>query len=202
MSNGMWWEKTVEYKFVAETVANGLMDFAAPLSGRHERTGGDAIFGAAAKLVLVEFKAEFSDVASEQTLFEEYGKAQEALQQYTHHFVVYGELQSGDVPDLELIAERYFVRGTEQPAMQLMGSGVSKEVFDFYLEALSQFKEEDGRGKGKGHVSPAAMSTVIGVANGKIVGVMSLHDYAPLLAPAPTLSHTPTPAPRFRPPGM
>ncbi|SEQ54306.1 hypothetical protein SAMN03159444_01899 [Pseudomonas sp. NFACC02] len=201
MSNGKWWEKTVEYKFVADAAVNGLMDFVAPLSGRHERTAGDAVFGVDAKLVLVEFKATFADVASEETLFEAYGEAQEALQHYTHHFVVYGTLCSGEVPDLELIAERYFVRETEQPALELLGRGVSKQIFDQYLEALSQFKEEDGRAKGKGHVSPAAMSTVIGVSNGRVVGVMSLHDYAPSLAPAPTLSQVPTPTYRPRGPG-
>lgn len=195
MGGFKWWEKTVEYKFVADAAQNQKMDFAAPLSGRHERSGADAIFGQMERLVLVEFKATQANVKTEKTLFGDYEEAQKALGGFKHHFVVYGELEVGPPLALSLRAHRYFIPEKVGPALALLKHGATREVFDQYLELLAAHKYVDGRGEGKsGHVTPALMSAVIGVsAEGKIIGVTSLKDYAPILAP--TLAPEPTSVP-------
>ncbi|WP_312407708.1 hypothetical protein [Pseudomonas rhodesiae] len=198
----MWWEKTVECRFVADVVANGMCDFAASLSGRYERTAGNAIFGKGSGLVLVEFKRSLSDVPTEETLFESYGDAKAALSQYEHHFIVFGELAKDCHTNLELLAQRYFVAGDYFDGITVLQHGVSKLVFDEYLHALAEHKEEDGRGRGIGHVTDQAMSAVIGVsADGQMVGAISLHEYAPTLFPGPVLLPPPAPTPIFSPSG-
>ncbi|WP_273829452.1 hypothetical protein [Pseudomonas sp. SBT1-2] len=200
MNNFTWWEKTVEYKFVVDAVVNRLCDFAAPLSGRHERTAGDAAFGMDSMLVLVEFKRKLADLPTEETLFHNYGDAKAQLVEYGHHFIVFAHLNDNDPASLELVGRHYFVPGEYCRALDVMRYGVKKEVFDEYLEALSTHKKADGRGSG--HVSTEGMSSVIGVsADGKLIGAMSLHDYAPSLFPAPVPLPSPPPAPKFTPSG-
>ncbi|WP_236171745.1 MULTISPECIES: hypothetical protein [Pseudomonas] len=181
----MWWEKTVEYMFVAELVASDRCDFAAPLSGLHERTAGDAIFAQSELFVLVEFKRRLSDAHTEDTLFENYQAALSELKGYQHHFIVYG-LRDRKI-GLVLKSRPYFLKRPTKSAIEILESGVSKDKFDEYLTKLATFKKPDDRGKGGGHVTSGAMSAVLGVsAAGKVVQVMSLHEYKPKLFPGPT----------------
>ncbi|WP_339478413.1 hypothetical protein [Pseudomonas fluorescens] len=198
MNNFTWWEKTVEYKFIVEAIEHRLCDFAAPLSGRHERTGGDAVFGMDSKLILVEFKRKLADLPTEETLFHNYGDAKAELDGYDHHFIVFAHMNHNDPVSLDLFGQHYFVPEKYYDAMDVMTYGVTKAVFDEYLEALSVHKKEDGRGSG--HVSTEGMSSVLGVsADGKLIGAMSLHNYAPSLFPAPV--QLLSPAPKFTPSG-
>ena len=57
----IWWEKTVEYKFIVDAHKERSLDFAAPLSGIQEMAG-DGVFSADAKLILVEFKRDFNSL--------------------------------------------------------------------------------------------------------------------------------------------
>lgn len=201
MSEYVWWEKTVEYRFVAEVAARGLCDFAAPLAGRHERKAGDAIFGEDCRLVLVEFKRELSQVPTEKALFANYGEAKEALSEYTHHFIVFAELGGSEHLQLELWAQRYFVPKQYLEGLDILQHGVSEDIFYAYLEELASHKEADGRAQGGGHVTAEAMSAVIGVsANGHMVGSISLHEYAPELFEGPAL--LPQPVPELTPSGL
>lgn len=203
MSEYIWWEKTVEYRFVAEVAAKGLCDFAAPLAGRHERKAGDAIFGEDCRLVLVEFKRDFSQIPTEETLFENYGKAKVALNEYMHHFIVFAELVEGEHPQLELWARRYFVPEQYLDGLDILQHGVSEDIFYAYLDALASHKKADGRGQGAGHVTAEAMSAVIAVsANGQVVGSISLYEYAPTLFEGPSLLLEPAPSFSPQAPGM
>ena len=58
----IWWEKTVEYKFVCDYCNNLL--FLMPLDGNHE-TAGDTILNNSEKFILVEFKKEFTNIRDE-----------------------------------------------------------------------------------------------------------------------------------------
>ncbi|UII71398.1 hypothetical protein LVW35_27855 [Pseudomonas sp. HN11] len=197
MSDNKWWEKTVEWLFVTQAALSHKLDFAAPLSGKNERTAGDAIFGQNSKLVLVEFKATENDVKTEKSLFMNFVEAQEALQEFEHHFVVFAEELASmqQAPKLELHAQLYFGSDIDLPALEILHFAADKTVFDDYLKRLSAFKYPDGRGGGSGHVSPELMGAVVGVdTSGKITGVASLQEYAPTLAP-PALTQTPTQTP-------
>ena len=196
MSQPIWWEKTVEYRFLAEAVVAGLCDFAAPLAGRYERTAGDAVFGVNARFILVEFKRAWDDLPSEKTLFHNYGHAVEQLKGFLHHFIVFGE-PTADQRSFFLVARRYFEPEHGCAPLDVFQAGTSREDFDAYLEVLASHKKADGRGAG--HVSAQAMSAVIGVSgDGKMVGALALHDYAQHLfsRPAP-LPQAPVPTQRM-----
>ncbi|WP_052229405.1 hypothetical protein [Pseudomonas fluorescens] len=121
----MWWEKTIEYLFIIAAAKAEKLDFAAPLSGVHEHTGGDSIFGKAEKLILIEFKSNSSKIPTERSLFKNYAQACKLLSGFQHHVFVYGKLapvpsnttssdsQGSAQHTLELGARPYF-KGTSQ----------------------------------------------------------------------------------------
>ncbi|MFJ2363342.1 hypothetical protein ACIPIN_06385 [Pseudomonas sp. NPDC087697] len=186
MSKRTWWEKTVEYKFVVDAMLKERCDFAAPLAGKHERAGGDTIFGLGTRLILVEFKRDLSEVPSEKELFDDYAEATEKLSKYDHHFIVYGEFMFGPPENLQLVAQHYFSEpNVNYSALDILDFGVTEANFNKYLAILAKRKKPDGRGKGKKHVTSLAMSAVIGVStDGKMIGSVSLHDYSPKLFPS------------------
>lgn len=189
-----WWEKTVEYDFVIRLAFDGRLDFAAPIAGRHERSSGDGIFGKDNKLVLVEFKKDYSDIETEKTIFNDYEAAAAALNIYDHHWIVYGALtedgELGLANQKYFESEEYFLDITD-----ILTTGVNHSTFMDYLAQLQSFRIPDARGSGgRGHathVSAESMLTVMGVSNtGKLIGSMSLEQYRQELNPAP-------PAPRI-----
>lgn len=187
--NPFWWEKTVEYAWVIALACNRRLNFFAPLSGRHERTLGDGIFGENDKLVLVEFKRDRSQISTEESMFYNYDSARMALAEYSHHWFVYGQQTEGG--KLGLCGEHYFRHGETYSAVDLIDNGVPPGVFRYYLELLQAHKEPDARGGGGGHVSSESMSTVLGISpEGELVGTMALFEYAPDLFPSP-------PSPQF-----
>lgn len=189
-----WWEKTVEYDFVIRLSNDGRLDFAAPIAGRHERSSGDGIFGKDNKLVLVEFKKDYSEIESEKTIFNDYEAATTALNIYNHHWIVYGGLT--EEGELGLASQKYF--DPEEYLMDIpdiLTTGVAHSTFMDYLAKLQSFRIPDARGSGgrgnASHVSFESMLTVMGVSNtGKLIGSMSLAQYRQELKPAP-------PAPRI-----
>ncbi|MDH0021314.1 hypothetical protein [Pseudomonas monteilii] len=197
-----WWEKTVEYDFVIRLASNDRLDFAAPIAGRHERSSGDGIFGKDNKLVLVEFKKDYSEIESEKTIFNDYEAATAALNSYDHHWIVYGALTENGELDLwnqkYFEPEEYFLDITD-----ILTTGVTHTTFMEYLTKLQSFRIPDARGSGgrgqSSHVSAESMLTVMGVSSsGKLIGSMSLEQYRQELKPsppAPRIDLTPTPSP-------
>lgn len=180
-----WWEKTVEYAFVAVLYNEGLIDFAAPLAGRHERSAADGIFGKDNMLVLIEFKRDVGEIPSELSMFTDYEGAQEALSHYSHHWIVYG--LRGNEGKFAISARKYFNDTLKEYVLKIPSKGIGHLEFMEYLGILNEFKYPDGRGDG-GHVSPESMATVLGISpNGTVVGSATLHEYAPQLfsPPAP-----------------
>lgn len=196
MGNYSWWEKNVEYKFVVDAASAKLWDFAAPMSGVHERTAGDAIFGKDLKLVLVEFKRDKNSIPTEQTLFHNYPKAKELLQDFKHHHIVFGALKTvKNEPTFILVGQRYFIAGEFFPALEVLEDGSEISEFYKYLQALAEQKIVDGRSSG--HVSTEGMSTVLGVTSGgQVKAAAALHEYAPTLFPAPASPTPPPPGPK------
>lgn len=186
MSTHTWyWEKTVEYAFVKEA----KFEFAAPLSGAHERAAGDGIFGAECLLVLVEFKRNSDLRDSETKKFKNYiAAATELRGQDSHHFLVFPRLAakiSGldralrDVvkketkrEGLQLDALTYFGHEKSE-ALACLSKGAKAHTFDAYLTRLAWHKEPDRR-------SPKEpdFASVLGVtSDDEIVGTVTLAEY-------------------------
>lgn len=193
----VWFEKTVEYAYVAKLVLSEKMGFAAPLAGVHERYAGDAVFGKAEKFVLIEFKRSYDQLPTEKSLFINYNKAKEKLEGYRHHYFIYGAIEN---EMLDLRATLYFDTNEEKfyyDAIEILDVGVTKEEFNQYLELLAAHKKPDGRTGSGGGMTLETFSTVLGVSQaGAVVGTQALHEYAPNLFPAPPRpDHTPSPSP-------
>lgn len=198
--NDTWWEKTVEYAFVVAAFTAQKCDFAAPLAGKHERLAGDATFVKASKFVLIEFKRNESEIPTEKSLFHDYEDAKSKLEAFNHHHIVFGDYSTEEPSRLELVAQTYFQAKRQNSALVCLNFGVTKDEFYKYLELLAELKKEANRGSG-GHVSPEALSTVVGVSDdGKMVQAAPLYEYAPNLFPIPVYRHDPTP--QFPSPGM
>jgi hypothetical protein len=153
----IWWEKTVEYQFVIQSTNAGF-DLAAPLSGLQER-GGDAVFGSDSRLILIEFKRSVDDLGTEEKKFAgRFIEAKESLQPGgAHHFLIYGSLL-----DHSLLLSYVGYWSAKSAPTQLANqttfntlklAGISKAMFDAYLEKLIAFKPADKRGSGSGGIS-------------------------------------------------
>lgn len=199
MSN-TWWEKTVEYGFVAVLYKNERIDFAAPLSGKHERSSADGIFGKDSKLVLIEFKRDAGEIPSERSMFTNYEAAKGILCNYNHHWIVYGLISANK--KFAIKGRKYFDDIAEEGILDIPAKGIGHLEFMEYLEILNQFKYPDGRGDG-GHVGPESMATVLGISpDGKVVGSSTLHEYAPELFAPPTPPAAPSTPVASSSPGM
>jgi len=157
----IWWEKTVEYKFVLDAAKESGLDFAAPLSGIQEMAG-DGIFSADAKLILVEFKRDFNSLKSEVDKFTCYDKAAKKLKgRDNHHFLVYGYVEK---KELKLQARNYFAVKKIHPPLSILNKGLADSEFKEYLKDLITLKKVDKRSS-SGTVAPEFLNTVIGLSS-------------------------------------
>ena len=170
----IWWEKTVEYKFILGLSQAGRL-FLAPLDGDHERAG-DAMISSEGKWLLIEFKRDIAAIGSEAAKFESFTSAKAALgHRDGHHFLVYGFPTSKN--SFELAARTYFSEGSPQPLDVLLASGTDLAKFSEYLESFVAFKKTS---KGGGAVGQqfADFALVAGVTEeGKVVSCMSVNDF-------------------------
>lgn len=179
----VWWEKTVEYKFIAELTLASRLAFAAPLSGRQERTGGDLILGMADKFILIEYKRTRAELINEHSIFYNFDEARSYFQDPEHHLAIYGYLCHENKLNLEAVS--YFSTTTlpTTSIVDVVDLGVPYELFMSYLRELSAFKRpygETGGGTGGFHATSEAMSAVIGISNsGLVVGSQTLSEFAP-----------------------
>ncbi len=157
----IWWEKTVEYKFIIDASEKHGLDFAAPLSGIQEMAG-DGIFSSDAKLILVEFKRSINEIKSEKDKFTCYEKAKKKLKgRDGHHFLIYGYPKDSE---LELEACQYFSVTKTYPYLSIFDKGLEDEKFKEYLKELIALKKIDKRSGGK--VGPEFVASVIGISSG------------------------------------
>lgn len=154
-----WWEKTVEYLFVINSVRKNQLNLS-PLDGKHE-LAGDLIAASNAMFFLVEFKANYSAIISEQEKFFRYDLARNALNDRDqHHFIVYGEKSEHNT--LELKAQTYFSQ-TETSIDAIFVSGIDVCSFKNYLQEYIDFKLPTGGGPSG--VNPLNFGMVAAVDN-------------------------------------
>ncbi|WP_338617200.1 hypothetical protein [Achromobacter sp. E1] len=191
-SQQVWWEKTVEYKFVLDAERKRGLQFAAPLSGVHERAG-DGVFSSDSKIALVEFKRSEAELETERDKFADYEEASELLMAKDgHHFLVYGSYFD---PELRLNACTYFSRNTVASPLDLLNFGLESVKFNEYLADLLALKKVDGRSSGT--VAPESVASVIGVTR-EGVSATSLSEYIRIAMPY--LYQAPTPSQTYQPP--
>lgn len=175
----IWWEKTVEYKFILDAERNIGLQFAAPLSGIQERAG-DGVFSSDSRIVLIEFKRTQNDLDTEHNKFKNYEEAaREMTGSDTHHFLVYGSHEKSD-EELCLHACNYFSRNKIDTVLNILNNGVESSVFQEYLTKLVEFKKVDERSSGT--VAPESVASAIGVSS-KGVSAISLSDYYRIAIP-------------------
>lgn len=184
----IWWEKTVEYKFILDAEREVGLRFAAPLSGVQERAG-DGVFSSDSRVVLVEFKRSEDELDTEHEKFVDYESAVKALgAKDGHHFLVYGSLEANE-NELRLHACRYFSRNVVVGALGVLKCGLDPSAFKEYLAELVALKKVDGRSSGT--VAPESVASAIGVSQ-KGVSAISLSEYYSIAMPYLYQSPTPT----------
>jgi len=189
----VWWEKTIEYKFVLDAAKVGLQ-FAAPLSGVQERAG-DGVFSADSTIILVEFKRSHSELDTEHDKFTQYETAAKSLcGRDGHHFLVYGSTFAGECSAvLRLHACNYFSRTDATPALGALKCGLEPVAFKKYLTELLALKKVDGRSTGT--VAPEAVASAFGVSS-RGASTISLSEYYRIALPSlyqalkPTSKHS------------
>lgn len=192
MESKLWWEKTVEYKFVLDAERMRGLQFAAPLSGVHERAG-DGIFSSDSKIVLIEFKRSEAELETERDKFVDYENASELLiSKDGHHFLVYGSYVD---PELRLNACTYFSKNIIASPLDLLDFGLESDKFNEYLADLLALKSVDGRSSGT--IGPESVASVIGVSSTSAFAT-SLSEY--VRTEMPYLYQAPTPTQTYQPP--
>lgn len=140
----IWWEKTVEYKFV-QTVATSNNSFLAPLDGTQEKAG-DAILAFKGKWILIEFKRDETTIQSEESKFNDYQLAKTALSNSDrHHHIIYGHLEGSDKSSMKLAAKTYFSKKA-LTLEKLLTTGIDIAEFITYLEKFTAFKKTSRSG--------------------------------------------------------
>ncbi|GGY03798.1 hypothetical protein [Paludibacterium paludis] len=170
----IWWEKTVEYKFVREYLCNEII---APFDGTHE-LAGDAALKNELGWILIEFKKDEKCLETEKRKFKNWDQAEKLLSgRDQHHFLIYGALK----PKLDFDADfvlcgcTYFSR-KDLKIEELRSSAASLAVFKDYLaDFISQKKTAESS---SGGISPESYAQVMGVdGKGKVVQCSTLEEF-------------------------
>lgn len=172
-----WWEKTVEYKFIALCLKGDKLKLA-PLDGNKERAG-DAIFLHNNKWVLIEFKKDTQSIDSEKKKFKNFNVAKFDLQdQDSHHFIVYGSEVNGK---LELKGHTYFSEIEQKRITEMLANGKSIGTFKTYLNTFLKYKKpikgsSEGGASGLNAEDYALVAAIN--ADGDIIECQSLSEFA------------------------
>lgn len=170
-----WWEKTVEYLFVARLAATGRLLF--PLAGDEERAG-DAVFSSNHRWLLIEFKRDANSLENERRKFLQYDAAKAELQgQDAHHVLIFGVDGKQPTQQLQLVAQTYFSRRHPASLEEILNAGIEFEAFMRYVERFTEFKKKGGR-TSAGGVTPEQLGLVAGInADGKVVDCLSMREF-------------------------
>ena len=196
LNNRTWWEKTVEYFFLAEYLSRNYR--ISPLDGNLERDSGDALVNSKGKFVLIEFKRDEASIASEVRKFKgEKGYhdiRQELLLEKAvpprsdaHHLLIFGK----DVEGLELCCKTYFL-WQHKPIEGSLESGICYKEFRKYLDWLRDIRSGTGTGGGgasmfySNSISDVFLSVVFIVHEGNRVTPMTIREFQLLSYPHST----------------
>jgi hypothetical protein len=184
----VWWEKSVEYAFIAEMVRLDMFRWVAPIAGNQETALADAIANWNGKLLLIEFKRDIDSLKSEyekytvekgtDAIIAAYLTAQGIMSKYdgiTGHGLIYGEEKQNA---LLLRATPYWNNENPVAAFEWCDkSGVSLTDFEEYLVVLSGLR---GAASNTSNGSSGSRSFVIGIGKNKQHFSLELEDYVNL----------------------
>jgi len=188
--NFTWWEKSVEYTFIAEMVKHKMFVWAAPLGGNAESALGDLLLNYNGRMRLIEFKRDADSLKSEYkkySLEEEAEKQEEAYRSAERdldkcsgkaaHGLVYGEAAEGE---LKLSATSYWGEVDPRGVIDwIHESGAEQAEFEEYIQRLSILrfsKSEVSEGTG----SSGSRSFVVGSGRDGSRFTLELVDYVNL----------------------
>ena len=171
----MWWEKTVEYKYILSKVIPKM--HLAPMDGHHEALC-DTVLSMDDKWLLIEFKRDKYSISSEIGKFPppcdaSFLAAKEILENYdNHHLIIYG-IPAGAM-GMELEAITYF-SNRQIPIDQATDFSCSLNHFNDYIEEyLSRKFDEDVRSGSRG----LDFGIVLAISeDGTISSIRSLSDH-------------------------
>jgi len=174
--NLIWWEKTVEYKFVMLLSKSNKL-FLAPLDGNHERAG-DTILSSHNRWVLIEFKKDKSSIQDEKTKFLKYEAAKSELGLIDgHHHLIYGQLTNNNPQELALCGETYFSKQALRSLDEILSSGTGINEFSNYIKQFTKYKKSPRGGSGGG-LAINDYSLVAGINNdNKVVECFNLAEF-------------------------
>lgn len=194
----LWWEKTVEYKFILSAKKKFGIDILSPLDGDAE-TIGDTIAEKATKHFIIEFKRRPGDFTAEYKKFalnkSGYLLAKKEFlsnPSSKSHYIIAGQRgQSGKL--LTLCFMNYFSVPVKLLDTQVFQNGMSKSELKAYAEKFTAAKlfgsstsADDGEGDGcGGGIHKDALVLAIDKENKAVVLPLSFFS-------GPKPSHTPT----------
>lgn len=198
--NYEWWEKSVEYLFVAKAITQDWVDLFCPLAGTPEKGLGDLILQADSRLFLIEFKVDRTACKSERKKYENYqdsAKLLKSLPGSKSHALIYGYVDRkppGKARNaaLNLKMEHYWpptevIKIESSPWGHL--TPVSNKEFRDYVRKLSKTRDVieviDGTSSGSTGTRSVSMTVAV-LKSGKTVA-LSLPEYKKLkpTPPAP-----------------
>lgn len=170
MSGYLWWEKTVEYAFLEQFLAESNLTKITPLAGPIERDLGDAVLNDADFWGVVEFKRCKADSSSEIDKFDKEFTKRNGIKSYTDyyihlcnlyeedgvaggepHIIVYGAIAGNNI---QPIAMDYWQRNDkklENVCWHDMPM-LSRDQFRDYVRVLSHFREPSANGEFRGGI--------------------------------------------------
>lgn len=153
----LWWEKTVEYRFVLNASEEFGIDLLSPLSGYPEAIG-DTITRKDNAYFIIEFKRRPSDFKDEYDKYK-LGKAGYDFAKYmlkgnensNYHYVIAGKLGRNG-KSLDLYCMRYFDITKKVDSKDLFVSGMNYDQFIEYSQELTFYKlDSDSDGSSDGN---------------------------------------------------
>lgn len=189
MSNFIWFEKTVEYKFVF--LAKGLwgIDLLSPLAGNPEVIG-DAIVSSNNRYFIIEFKRNYESITSEYEKYigkkkgyDEAAKIMTGKSGWKFHYIIYGGIDSKSKGFI-LNYKRYFQNKkiSSEPQSAFFEGGMSLSELNEYTQALTACKNGDADGGSSGGHEPSQVN-VLALSEDNVGAIIPL-DYFQKLKPA------------------
>jgi len=181
--NKIWWEKTVEYKFICDYCGHSLL---MPLDGAQEKAG-DTILSNSKKFMLIEFKKEFKNIKDELKKFnirienDIPNKIKNlGLKSLMFHKIIYGTLENEKFILQEVNYWDGLIKSLKGNTFDknIFKNGIELKKFKAYIEIFINLKKAIITNE-SGSNSFANYTNVLGIdSNGNVNQVISLNEFA------------------------
>jgi hypothetical protein len=180
----IWWEKTVEYKFVCDYCEK---TFLTPLDGQQEKAG-DTIVSSSKKFILIEFKKSFNNIKDEQKKYPQklsdiLSEIKEELNLYPYafHKLIYGEINDEEFILKETNYWDCIIQQEKGKLFKkniLIDDGIDFKNFKKYIEKLISLKSSSKTDiSGSGSFN-SIYGNVIGInSEGEINQIVSVEEF-------------------------